>query len=216
MFTKKVRHIATALGLLLCITLSFAWMTELDEFPSGRYLEIHYDNSLYSAAVGMDASLYVLEEQDGAAGEVTYKDITKQYKSDTDELYSTENFAPGQYKLFALKMQNKTTLPMNVSVNLAKIEGDPLFLEHMNLGILDSTGFTGEYEPPKVEEFPMAERANGNGAVTLANLLLPPTGDASLLDNVVEIRFYVRFSHTAVNELQDKEFKIGVVNVMAA
>jgi len=212
---KKVRHIATALGLLLCITLSFAWMTELDS-KYGRYINLYYNNSLYSAAVEMDAQLYLLTEDEGQTGAVTYTDITNRYEDAPDALFSTENFAPGEYRLFALKMQNKTKLPINVSINLAKIEGDPLFWEHMNLGLLDSTGFNEDYAAPKIEEFPMAERATEGGDVTLANLLLPPTEDAALGDNVVEIRFYIRFSHTAVNELQDKVFKIGVVNVMAA
>lgn len=212
---KKVRHIVTALGLLLCITLSFAWMTELDS-KYGRYINLYYNNSLYSAAVEMDARLYLLTEDSDQSGNVTYEDITYRYEDAPDAFFSTENFAPGDYKLFALKMQNKTSLPINVSVNLAKIEGDPLFWEHVNLGLLDSTGFDGDFEAPKIEEFPMADRATAGGNVTLADLLLPPTEDASLEDNVVEIRFYVRFSHTAVNELQDKVFKIGVINVMAA
>lgn len=213
---KKVRHIATALGLLLCITLSFAWMTELDS-KYGRYINLYYNNSLYSAAVEMDAQLYLLTEDEGQTGAVTYTDITNRYEDAPDALFSTENFAPGEYRLFAIKLQNKTTSPMSVSVNLAKIDGDPLFWEHINVGILGSYGFSDEYPAPMIEEFPMADRSNSNGDVSLAKLLeLPPLEDGKTDGNVVEIRFYIRFSHTAVNELQNKVLTIGVVNVLAA
>ena len=212
---KKARHIAIVLGLLLCITLSFAWITELDA-REGRYLHIQYDKSLYSAAAEMDARLYHLVEPSQPDGEVTYEDITQRYESAPDALFSTENFAPGEYRLFALRLQNKTNTPMSISINLAKLEGDPLFLDHMKIGISGSAGFSDDYPAPVIEEFAMADRASENGDVTFVEyLMLPPTEDPSLNDNIVEIKFYIRFSHTAVNELQDKIFKIGVINVLA-
>lgn len=212
---KKARHIAIVLGLLLCITLSFAWITELDA-REGRYLHIQYDKSLYSAAAEMDARLYHLVEPSQPDGEVTYEDITQRYEDAPDALFSTENFAPGEYRLFALRLQNKTNTPMSISINLAKLEGDPLFLDHMNIGVSGSAGFSDDYPAPVIEEFAMADRASENGDVTFVEyLMLPPTEDPSLNDNIVEIKFYIRFSHTAVNELQDKIFKIGVINVLA-
>ncbi|MBQ3082075.1 MAG: hypothetical protein IJC49_06445 [Clostridia bacterium] len=214
---KKARHIAMVFGLLLCITLSFAWMTELDNTNQGRFLYLHYDKSLYSAANEMDAWLYHLIEPEEQDGEVTYEDITNRHEDSPEDFFTTNNFAPGEYRLFAIKLQNKTTSPMSVSVNLAKIDGDPLFWEHINVGILGSYGFSDEYPAPMIEEFPMADRSNSNGDVSLAKLLeLPPLEDGKTDGNVVEIRFYIRFSHTAVNELQNKVLTIGVVNVLAA
>lgn len=214
---KKLRHITTIIGLLLCITLSVAWMTELDS-QEGRFLYLRYDNKLYSAANELDAQLLLVETkvENGATQEVL-TDITNRYDDDpTAPLLSTENFAPGDYKAFALRLQNKTNASMSVAINLAKIEGDALFYDYMNVGISNATGFTEDCPAPMIEEFAVADRIN-SGAVILDNmLLLPPTEDPELKDNVVEIRFYVRFSHEATNELQNKTFKIGVINVIAA
>lgn len=214
---KKVRHIAIVFGLLLCITLSFAWMTELDNKNQGRFLYLQYDKSLYSAANEMDAWLYHLVEPDGLDGEMSYADITKRHEDAPENFFTTENFAPGDYRLFSIKLQNKTTSPMSVSVNLAKIEGDPLFWKHVNVGISGSYGFSKEYPAPMIEEFSMEDRSNDNGDVSLAKLLeLPPMTEGDSDSNIVEIMFYIRFSHTAVNELQNKVLTIGVVNVLAA
>ncbi len=213
---QKVRHIAIVFGLLLCITLSFAWMTELDS-EEGRFLYLQYDKSLYSAATEMEAELYLLETQIVDGEEVlVYSDPQPTYETNPNALISSENFAPGDYRLYALKLKNKTNAPMTVSVNLAKLQGDELFWDYMNVGVSGSVGFNNDYPAPAIEEFAMAERATANGDVNFIRLLeLPPTADANANDNFVEIRFYIRFSHTAVNELQDKSFKIGVVNVLA-
>lgn len=201
---NKIKHTVNIIGLLLCITLSFAWMMEIDT-PVGRYVDFHFNNNVYVAPNDLDVKLFSVEN-----GVET--DITNLYKADGDNVFFTaQNFAPGDYKMFIIKLKNKTSLDMSMAINFSNVSADSDdFYQNINIGIASTKGFVSPYTPPTIADFYVSDRLSGSTVRFIDKLTIPPN------NTEVEIKFYVMLSRSATNTVQDKEFKIGTLNFITA
>lgn len=201
---NKIKHVINVIGLLLCITLSFAWMMEIDT-PTGRYVDFNFNNNVYIAPNDLDVKLFCVENG-------VEQDITKVYQANGESAFFTaQNFAPGDYKMFIIRLKNKTDLDMSMAINFSNISASSSdFYEYMNIGIASTKGFVSPYLPPTIEDFYVADRLSGNAISFINKLTIPPNSTE------VEIKFYVMLSRKATNTVQGKEFKIGTLNFITA
>ena len=198
---KKILLFINMISLLLLVTVSFAWINEINtEFS--KFFELKY-NSLYISPTQVDVKLYRCENNSNI-------DITQLDK--TTAVYTATNVVPGEYSLYVLKLTNKADVAMNVAVNFTNITGSEIFYEFINIGVSYVNGFSDEYPAPPIEDFFLEDRLYDGAATLINDMLLPPyeSGDA----NAVEIKFYIRLSHEATNELQSKTFSLGTINVI--
>jgi hypothetical protein len=198
---KKILLFINVISLLLLVTVSFAWINEINtEFS--KFFELKY-NSLYISPTQVDVKLYRCENNSNI-------DITQLDK--TTAVYTANNVVPGEYSLYVLKLTNKADVAMNVAVNFTNITGSEVFYEFINIGVSYVNGFSDEYPAPPIEDFFLEDRLYDGAATLINDMMLPPheSGDA----NAVEIKFYIRLSHEATNELQSKQFSLGTINVI--
>lgn len=202
---SMIKHIVNILGLLLCITISFAWMLEI-EVPHGRHIDFDFRDKLFVAPDELEVTLYY-EDEDGLR-----TDITDVYDPEGENsLLSFENFAPGDAKLFVVKLKNKSDLDMNLAISFSDVfsEHDD-FNKYINIGLISSKGFTYPYIAPTIEDFFVVDRLKGTSMTLIDGVILPPN------EHEVEIRFYVKLSEKATNASQNKKFKIGLINFITA
>ena len=108
---KKIT-ITTIILLLLCITVSFAWMLDVIG-PSGDAIVFNYDNSIYVSPNELKIDISVEEN-----GE--YVPI---YTTENSEnvLATFDNKAPGDVIKFSIKIYNLTDLTLSTSVLFSDI-----------------------------------------------------------------------------------------------
>ena len=121
---KKILLFINMISLLLLVTVSFAWINEINtEFS--KFFELKY-NSLYISPTQVDVKLYRCENNSNI-------DITQLDK--TTAVYTATNVVPGEYSLYVLKLTNKADVAMNVAVNYTNITGSEIFYEFINICI---------------------------------------------------------------------------------
>lgn len=200
-----IKHIINILGLLLCITISFAWMLEI-EVPHGRHVDFDFRDQLFVVPDDLEVTLYY-EDSDGVR-----TDITDVYNSEGENsLLTFENFAPGDAKLFAVKLKNMSELDMNLAITFSDVfsEHDD-FNKYVNIGLISTKGFSYPYIAPTIEDFFVSDRLKGSSMTLVDGVILPPN------EHEVEIRFYIKLSEKATNASQNKEFRIGLINFIMA
>lgn len=200
---KKMRFLlfVNIISLILLVTVSFAWITEI-ETQFSKYFELKY-NELYISPTEVEVKLYVSENG-------TNRDITK--LDSTTAVYTATNVEPGEYTLFVLKLTNKSDVAMNVAVNFTNIVGSEAFHKFINIGVSYVNGFTDQYPAPPIEDFFLDQRLTGGTVSLIDSMTLPPyEADGK---NMIEIKFYIRLSHEATNDLQNKSFALGTINIV--
>ena len=196
---KKILLYVNIVIFALLITVSFAWITEIDT-QIGKYFELNYEK-LYVSPTEVDVKLY---RENGTT------DITE--LNGTSPVYTATNVAPGEYTLFVLKITNRAAVAMNVGVNFTNIVGSDLFEEYINIGVSYVSGFNDTYPAPPIEDFYLNERLKEGTVSLIDSMLLPPyVSDGS---NAVLIKFYIRLSHEATNNVQNQTFSLGTINVV--
>ena len=201
MSKNKFLLYANIVCLLLLVTVSFAWITEI-ETQISKYFELNYEN-LYISPTEVDVKLYVCNN--GTNTDITAIDRTT-------AVYTAQNVAPGEYTLFVLKLTNKADVAMNVGVNFTNIVGSEAFYPYINVGVSYVNGFSDEYPAPPIEDFFLDKRLKEGTASLIDDMVLPPFEENGA--NAVEIKFYIRLSHEATNDLQNKSFSLGTINIV--
>lgn len=208
----KKLTITTIIILLLCITVSFAWMMDVIG-PSGDLIVYEFDDSLYISPNNLKIDITV--EENG--------EYVPLYSTDNEvnNLVCFENKAPGDIMKFSMKITNSTDLDITTAIIFSDITSNEIkFYDFVSVGIFATNGFEGDYKAPGIGEFllidnfPKDENRNpiineNNSAKFIESLVIPAN------NKEVEIRFYVRINHVADNSIQNKEFKIGKINFMS-
>lgn len=200
MKSKKIFIYLNIVTLLLLITVSFAWINEL-EMKFGKYFELN--NTMYVSPTEVEVKLYLC--QNGS-------NVDKTQLNGTTPVYTATNVAPGEYTLYVLKITNKANVAMNVGVNFTNIVGSDTFYPYINIGVSYVNGFNDNYPAPPIEDFFLNQRLVEGAATLIDSMVLPPYETNGT--NAVEIKFYIRLSHEATNELQNKTFSLGTINVV--
>ncbi len=212
---KRVWHYLNIIGLLLCITVSFAWIKETDEqkIPVGvaPYFQFDKDRGNSHAIAGSQISTYFY-----------YGDDTEHSSSSDDPAgapcINISNFAPGSREIFVIEIKNKSAEDSVVAMSFSDMsytgyDGDVSklrnFFSNFYVGIIGTEGFTDTNKAPVIEDMSLGEEYD-NGAVAVFSDVVVPAG------NSVKIRFYIRFSSSVGNEYQGKDFKIGKINIVSA
>ena len=200
---KKMRFLlfVNIISLILLVTVSFAWITEI-ETQFSKYFELKY-NELYISPTEVDVKLYVAKN--GVNTDITTLDSTT-------AVYTATNVEPGEYTLFVLQLTNKSDVAMNVAVNFTNIVGSEAFYKFINIGVSYVNGFTDQYPAPPIEDFFLDQRLIGGTASLIDSMTLPPFETGG--QNAIEIKFYIRLSHEATNDLQNKSFALGTINIV--
>ena len=209
----KKLSITTFIFLLLTITISFAWMIEL-EGPKGDTIIYQFDDSIHVSPNNL--KIDVQFEEDGV-----YKPL---YSTDnqTNSLASFRNSAPGDVIKFSVKINNLTEDTIETSIVFSEISSSiEDFYNYISIGIFSVSGFDRKHPAPSYEEFLITDRMDKdssgnliiedqNSVLFLENLKIPPKGQE------VEIKFYVRFNsiRESQNHLQNQWFTIGKMNFM--
>lgn len=203
---KKLKHLFSIVAILLCIVASFAWMKELDT-PVGRYIELAFqENQLVIASNQLEVQLLVQQEDE------QFKDITQMYDDEQpQELFTIEDFEPGERKIFKVKLKNKGKAPASLEILLNNISSDSdLLTGSLLMGTMSYVGFRPPYQPPQPENYRISERLNKEeGSLRLTkSIMVPPTAEG------VEIQFYIFFDRAATSEVAGKKFTIGTISFL--
>ena len=200
---KKMRFLlyVNIISLILLVTVSFAWITEI-ETQFSKYFELKY-NELYISPTEVEVKLFVSENG-------TNRDITK--LDSTTAVYTATNVEPGDYSLYVLKLTNKSDVAMDVAINFTNITGSEAFYKFINIGVSYVNGFSDQYPAPPIEDFFLNQRLIGGTASLIDSMTLPPYESGGT--NAIEIKFYIRLSHETTNDLQNQLFSLGTINIV--
>ena len=199
------RLIVPVIMLFLCISLTFAWINELQN-PAGRYLNFVFEDG---KAVVTDTDIEVRMYRD-VTGADNFEDITEMFVSDSlKNLAVIENFAPGARQKFKVEITNTGDIPLSLQMVLSNITCESELLQkYLIVGTGGFEGFTAEYPAPALWQDTMKNCLDGESISLVDGAVVP--------DNAtVTIYFYVMFSRTATEEVADCNFTIGSVNFIA-
>ena len=208
--------VLTIIFLLLTITVSFAWIMEING-PSGDLVSFDYEESIFIDSNNLDITISV--EKNG-----TYVPLYSS-SSETNVITKFENSAPGDVYKYSLKIRNLTTNPITTSIILSDISSSiDDFYNYISIGIFSTKGFDSKYKAPALTEFSILSKLpkdsdenviikEQNTITFLDNLKVPPMEDEN---DSIEIKFYVRFNsiRDSQNYLQNQTFVIGKINFM--
>lgn len=196
---KKILLYLNIVTLLLLITVSFAWINEIDTKLT-KFFELNY-SQLYISPTKVKVELFRYDDND----DVEITDASGVF-------YNSTNVEPGDYTLYTLKITNESNAAMNVGINFTDITGTELMYEYINIGISYVNGFSNEFPAPPIDDFYVKDRLMEGTVPLVDSMLLPPyeTGDK----NMVEIKFYIKLSHEATIDVQDATFALGTINVI--
>ena len=210
---KKLTFL-TLIFILLTITVSFAWMIEVNG-PSGDLVSFDYEDAIFIDSSDLEIDIYV--EKNG-----TYVPLYSS-TNESNVITKFENSAPGDVYKYIVKIRNLTTNPISTSVVLSDISSSHVdFFNYISVGIFSTKGFTSKYKAPDLTEFTLLSKIPSDKeikvedyyAVTfLESLQVPPMDND---DDAIEIKFYVRFNsiRDSQNQLQNQTFTIGKINFM--
>ncbi len=199
------RIIVPVIMMLLCLTLTFAWINELQN-PEGRYLNFVFEDG---KAVVTDTDIEVKLYRDVTDSD-DFEDITEPFATDSMEsLTVIENFAPGARQKFKVEITNTGGIPLSLQMVLSNIICDNESLqENLIIGTGGFEGFTAEYPAPSLWQDTMKNCLVGESISLVDGAVVPA-------DTMVTIYFYVMFSRSATEEIADCNFTFGSVNFIA-
>ncbi len=211
---KRVWHLLNIIGLLLCITVSFAWMNENNEnIPVARYPAFDFysaGKNLSVAGNDIVASVYYMDGDE------------KVLMSSSDDLTEepvfevTDDFAPGDREIFVMEITNNAPQSAVVSMSFSEIEEqlkqstDPSIVDQLYIGIVSTDGFDLQNKAPVLEDTCFGDLYTRGVIPVFSNISVPGNS------KTVSIRFYIRFSSQAGNEFMDRDFQIGKIDIIAA
>ena len=201
---KKI--IIPVLSLTLCVLVSFAWINELQN-PSGRVLTLRFNEAVVATSE-LDVKLSV------NVGEDEFDDITRLYEEASEkELEKYEDFAPGSRKKFKVDITNLSANPVALRVILADIICENAELQDsIIIGTNGFDGFTSDYPAPTVQTKMLSDGMDESGGFTLVDCVeIPPHN----VDKPVSIYFYVIFSASGSENLENMTFSIGTINFLS-
>ncbi len=217
---KRTWHILNIIGLLLCITVTFSWMIELEERDGRNPMLDFFDsdgNSLLSIAGNdIEAELAVISDD----VEMTIASSDESFTppddgSFTDGMFNIKNFAPGDRELFVLSVKNVADKPTIVSINFSDLDddlnaetSDGSLYNNLYIGLVAAEGF-GVNDTPVFDDVSISDVYNGDTIEFLSNLTVPGSGE-------IRLRFYIRFHSDAGNEFQNRDFAIRKINIVSA
>ena len=195
------------LSLTLCVLVTFAWINELQN-PEGRVMTLRF-NEAAVAGNELEVRLSVNVQDD------IFEDITgfrEDVSGESRDLESFDNFAPGSVKKFKVDITNLGTTSVNLRVILSDIICENQELrESVVIGTNGFLGFNTDYPAPIVQNQRLAEGIDKSGNFTLVNNVEIPPDNA---DTPVSIYFYIIFSASGSENLEDMSFSIGAINFL--
>ena len=238
---SKLIIILNIIVILSCITISFAWMDDMGYIKTNRFIEmifgkdVHGDdkgNHIYIAPNTLDVQLFIENNDE-------YEQIGDS-NSPHKNLFLKDNLAPDDIIKYNMIITNKTLVDANISVIFNNISSNyENIYNYVYMGLLSSKGFDYPYEPPYIdannptvevcladglanteetEKLPSGEVVNKKTYNFINNVTLPKGIVDKVSEKVVyqpvEIRFYIRISHEAKNDIQNKFLKIENLSFM--
>ena len=202
---NKKKIIISAFSLMLCVLVTFAWINELQN-PEGRVLALRF-NDAAAANSELEVKLSVNIEEDN------FDDITKLYDDKSElQLESYNDFAPGSRKKFKVDITNLGQSPITLRLILADIvcENEEL-RDCIIIGTNGFEGFTSDYPAPTVQNKMLSDGITSSGNFILVDSVdIPPNN----VNAPVTIYFYVLFSASGSENLEDMTFSIGTINFL--
>ena len=210
----KKLTITTILLILMCITVSFSWMMDVIG-PAGNFVKIHYDNNLYVSSNELEITMNIEEN-----GEYIPLYHYAKNSQNSNERITFTNKGPGDTFKFELNIKNTSDLDIYTSIVFADIVADHYnFLYYTEVGLIYVKGYEKASENPAITSFMMAEKmklkekdfdsTKTYSVSFLENLRIPVSEEG------ITIKFYLRLSTEASNELQEKNFTIGSINFIS-
>ena len=203
--SNRKKIIISIFSLALCVLVTFAWINELQN-PEGRVLALRFnDAAVASSELEVKLSVNVEDE--------IYHDITKVYDEDeAQDLESYDDFAPGSRKKFRVDITNLSTSPVLLRVLLSDIICDDQELrQSIIIGTNGFDGFDATYPAPLVQNKALSDGMTSAGSFVLVDGVEIPPDNA---EKPVSIYFYVMFSATGTELLEDTSFSIGTINFL--
>jgi hypothetical protein len=142
-----------------------------------------------------------------------YEDITSLHSDNMEpDLEGYDDFAPGSRKKFKVEITNLSESPIALRLLLSDIVcEDEELKESIIIGTNGFDGFTADYAAPAVQNKRLSDGMNASGGFTLVDIVeIPPNNS----DKPVSIYFYVMFSATGSERLEDMSFSIGTINFL--
>lgn len=201
---KKFMYFTSIIMLVLCISISFAWMIDVTA-PSGLFPSFNFDKTIYVASNDVTIDLQV-EEEEG------YVSISE-YEG--NGLYSVKNLGPGSIKKYKIVITNNTDVEVNMSIVLSNIETTIQdFYDYAYVGVFSTKGFDFPYVAPTTSDLNFKENIkindeNGVGTINFVDNFVVPGKKST-----VEIRFYIRIGVEAGNEIQSQSLTINTINFL--
>ena len=206
---KKI--IISAISLALCVLVTFAWINELQN-PSANVLSLKFE----PATVGdseLTVSLFEVNEEESTAGDDKNIPITD-YIDDGETKTQTnyDNFAPGSRKKFRVDITNSSNASVRLRVILSDIICDNEDLrECVVIGTNGFDGFNSYYPAPMVQNEMLSNGMDESGRFVLIDSVeIPPHVEGEF----VSIYFYVMFSASGRENLENLSFSIGKINFL--
>ena len=203
--SNKKKIIISMFSLALCVLVTFAWINELQN-QSGRVMALRLNEaSIATSELEVRLSVNVEDE--------IYNDITKPYETGIEQgLESYDDFAPGSRKKFKVDITNLSTASVTLRVILSDIIcEDEELKENIVIGTNGFAGFDANYPAPTVQNKRLSDGIDASGGFALVDSVeIPPHN----IDEPVSIYFYVLFSASGSENLEDMTFSIGTINFL--
>ncbi len=214
----KKMSITSIIILLLCISVSFAWMMDVIG-PSGNSIVFNLDDKVYISADELNIDISIEKNNEYVP---LYSYISGE--ENNNEIIKFDNTIPGDTYKFSVDIKNTSDFAVSISVLFSEIlASHQAFYEFINIGLISVDGFTNSKETPKIEEFVFKDKIENYGK---QDYVFDPKKEVSIdfLNNIsipagedgVNIKFYIRLNVDASNELQGQTFKIGKINFISA
>ena len=119
---KKVTYYLSLIMLILCVSVSFAWMLDI---PSqiGHHPVLRFDDTISIAS--NDATVTVEIDEDG-------KYVSLEEKHTVSGLYEVKNAAPGTTTKYRIVIKNNTDVELSMSIIFSEIKASlEEFYEHI-------------------------------------------------------------------------------------
>lgn len=212
----KKMTITSIILLLMCITVSFAWMLDVVG-PVASDVFFRFEDSLYVAPNELEIDIQI-EENNEFVPLYAYANGVE----NENVLAKFDNQKPGDLLKFSMTIKNTSDLELNVSILFSEIVASHQdFYNYIDFGIISSKGFDNYLDAPTISDFILRDRIEGYNEETydfspdkaisisfLKNLKVPAN------DEGINIKFYIRLNINAGNSLQNQTFTIGKINFL--
>ena len=130
-----------------------------------------------------------------------------------DELPTYEDFAPGSRKKFRVDISNLGTSSVRLRMILTEIICDNEELrDSIIIGTNGFDGFSSTYPAPNVQNKMLSDGMDDDGGFVLIDSVeIPPHASE---EEFVSVYFYVMFSASGSENLEDMSFSIGKLNFL--